>query len=555
MAKKKKSKGRGFLVQGTILAAAGIITKVIGAIYRIPMLNIMGLEGQGYYDIAFQVYSIALLISSYSLPLAVSKLVSARMAKGQKRNAFRVFKAAMIFAVAVGTVIMIVVFIGSDVIADHVMGAKLSSYALRVLAPGLLIVAIMGVLRGYFQGIGTMIPTAISQVLEQILNAVVSILGAAMLMEYGKGIAEKKNNELLSSAYSAAGGTLGTVAGALIGLVFLVLCYAAYKNILKRQLRSDKSKRQDEYQMLFKLLLITIAPVILSTAIYNASNVIDSAMFNKIMGAQGKTEQWCARMIGKLGEYYTLFNVPLAVANALGASMMPGLVRAVESRERRLIHNRIYMAVRYTMLIAIPSAVGFFVVGKPILDFLWPNVENSVQGRMLMIGAVSLVFYSLSTITNAVLQGLNRMMKPVKNATVALVLHIVSLFIMLVVFKWGIYSIIVSKIVFSLCMCIMNSHDIREAVGYVQERQRTYVIPAIAAAIMGGVAFVLNLVLDIFMPGRLATLIVLIVAVIVYGVCLLKFGGLSEDELLSMPKGATLISVCKKLHLLNDNYY
>lgn len=555
MAKKKKSRGRGFLVQGTILAAAGIITKVIGAIYRIPMLNIMGLEGQGYYDIAFQVYSIALLISSYSLPLAVSKLVSARMAKGQKRNAFRVFKAAMIFAVAVGTVIMIVVFIGSDVIADHVMGAKLSSYALRVLAPGLLIVAIMGVLRGYFQGIGTMIPTAISQVLEQILNAVVSILGAAMLMEYGKGIAEKKNNELLSSAYSAAGGTLGTVAGALIGLVFLVLCYAAYKNILKRQLRSDKSKRQDEYQMLFKLLLITIAPVILSTAIYNASNVIDSAMFNKIMGAQGKTEQWCARMIGKLGEYYTLFNVPLAVANALGASMMPGLVRAVESRERRLIHNRIYMAVRYTMLIAIPSAVGFFVIGKPILDFLWPNVENSVQGRMLMIGAISLVFYSLSTITNAVLQGLNRMMKPVKNATVALVLHIVSLFIMLVVFKWGIYSIIVSKIVFSLCMCIMNSHDIREAVGYVQERQRTYVIPAIASAIMGAVAFVLNLVLDIFMPGRLATLIVLIVAVIVYGVCLLKFGGLSEDELLSMPKGATLISVCKKLHLLNDNYY
>lgn len=555
MAKKKKSKGKGFLVQGTILAAAGIITKVIGAIYRIPMLNIMGLEGQGYYDIAFQVYSIALLISSYSLPLAVSKLVSARMAKGQKKNAFRVFKAAMVFAVAVGTIIMVIVFVGSDAIAEHVMGAKLSAYALKVLAPGLLIVAIMGVLRGYFQGIGTMIPTAISQVLEQILNAVVSIVGAAMLMEYGKGIAEKKNNELLSSAYSAAGGTLGTVAGALIGLVFLVLCYMAYKNILRRQLRSDKSKRVDEYQMLFKLLFITIAPVIMSTAIYNISNVIDSAMFNKIMAAQGMTEKWCTQMIGRLGQYYTLFNVPLAVANALGASMIPGLVRAVESKERRLIHNRIYMAVRYTMLIAIPSAMGFFAIGKPILDFIWPSMENDVQGKMLMIGAISLVFYSLSTITNAVLQGLNRMMKPVKNATVALVLHVVSLFIMLVVFKWGIYSIIVSKIVFSICMCIMNSHDIREAIGYVQERQRTYVIPAVSAAIMGAVAFVLNLVLDIFMPGRLAMLIVLIAAVFVYAVCLLKFGGLSEDELLAMPKGATMISICRKLHLLNDNYY
>lgn len=555
MAKKKKSKGRGFLVQGTILAVAGIITKVIGAIYRIPMLNIMGLEGQGYYDIAFQVYSIALLISSYSLPLAVSKLVSARMAKGEKRNAFRVFKAAMVFAVFVGTLIMIVVFVGANGIADHLMGARLSSYALKVLAPGLLIVAVMGVLRGYFQGIGTMIPTAISQVLEQILNAVVSIVGAAMLFEYGKGVAETKHNELLSSAYSAAGGTLGTVAGALIGLVFLVVCYMAYKNVLKRQIRSDKSRKREEYEVIFRLLVITIAPVILSSAIYNISNVIDSAMFNKIMSAQGYTEKQCARMIGKLGEYYTLFNVPLAVANALGASMIPGLVRAYENREKRLVHNKIYMAVRYTMLIAIPSAVAFFTIGKPILDFLWPNVENSVQGRMLAIGAISLVFYSLSTITNAVLQGLNQMMKPVKNATVALVLHIVSLFIMLVVFKWKIYAIIVSKIVFSLIMCIMNAHDIRETIGYVQERQRTYVIPAIAAAIMGGVAFVLNTVLDIFMPGRLATLIVIIVSIVVYAISLLKFGGLSEDELLSMPKGATLISICRKLHLLKDNYY
>lgn len=555
MAKRKKSTGKGFLMQGSILAAAGIITKIIGALYRIPMLSIMGLEGQGYYEIAFQVYSMALLISSYSLPLAVSKLVSARMAKGEKRNAFRVFKAAMVFALFAGSLIMIVIFAGSNGIAEHMMGAKLSSYALRVLAPGLLIVAIMGVMRGYFQGIGTMIPTAISQVLEQILNAVVSIIGAGLLLEYGKGVAERKSNELLSSAYSAAGGTLGTVAGALIGLVFLVMCYMAYKNTLKRQMRSDKTRKKDDYQVIFKLLMITIAPIILSTAIYNVSNIIDSAMFNKIMMAQGLTEKQCATQIGMLGQYYTLFNVPLAVANALGASMIPGLVRAFEGRERRVIHGKIYMAVRYTMLIAIPSAVAFFAIGKPILDFIWPSLDNATQGKMLLIGAVSLVFYSLSTITNAVLQGLNRMMKPVKNATVALVLHIVSLFIMLVVFKWGIYSIIVSKIVFSLCMCIMNEHDIREAIGYVQERQRTYMIPGISAAIMGVVAFVLNLVLSIFMPGRLAMVFVLIASIMAYGISLLKLGGMSEDELLSLPKGATIVTICKKLHLLNDNYY
>lgn len=555
MAKKKQSKGGGFLAQGIILASAGIITKIIGFIYRIPMLNFMGLDGQGYYDIAFQVYTIALTISSYSLPLAVSKLVSARMAKGERKNAYRVFKAAMLFAFVAGGLITLVVLLGADTIATNIMGAKLSSYALKVLAPGLLIVSIMGVLRGYFQGLGTMIPTALSQILEQIVNAVVSVVGAAMLLKYGESVAKTQGNELLAAAYSAAGGTLGTVAGALMGLVFLGFSYCAYKSIQKKQLRMDRSKHTEDYKTIFKLLLLTIAPVILSTTVYNLSNVVDSAMFNKIMTAQGFSEKECVTLLGKLGQYYTLFNVPLAVANALGSSMIPGLVRAYESHERKLVHNRIYMAARYTMLIAIPSAVGFFVLGEPIMNFIWPSVDNSMQNMIWKIGAISLIFYSLSTITNAVLQGLNRMMKPVKNATVSLILHLVSLFSMMVVFKWGLYAVIVSKIVFSLSMCIMNSHDIREACGYVQERQRTFVIPGIAAGIMGIAAYLAHLVLDIFVGGRFATLVALFTAVIVYAVCLLKMGGLTEDELLSMPKGATLISICRKLHLLNDSAY
>lgn len=555
MAKTKKSKGGGFLVQGTILAAAGIITKIIGFLYRIPMLNIMGLEGQGYYDIAFQVYSIALIISSYSLPLAVSKLVSARMAKKQRKNAQKVLKAALIFAALVGGLVTIVVFFGADGIAEHVMGAKVSSYALRVLAPGLLIVSIMGVLRGYFQGMGTMVPTAISQILEQIVNAIVSVVGAAVLLEYGKVQAEKQGNDLLEPAFSAAGGTLGTVAGALFGLVFLVLCYYAFHKTNNRRIKSDRTQKMDDYQAIFKLLLLTIAPVVLSTTVYNIGNVIDSAMFNNIMAAQGHSESERTALIGQLGQYYTLFNVPLAVANALGASMIPGLVRAVESEDRKLIHNRIYMAVRYTMLIAIPSAFGLFAIGKPIMDFIWPSLDNTVPGTMFRIGAVSLVFYSLSTVMNAVLQGANRMMKPVKNATISLVMHIVSLFIMLVVFKWGIYSLIVSKIIFSLCMCIMDSHDIREAVGYVQEQQKSFVIPCIASAIMAVIAFLVHFVIDIFIGGRIATLVALVAAVIVYAVCLLKFGGLTEDEILEMPKGATLITIFRKMHLLEEKYY
>lgn len=555
MAENKKSAGDRFLVQGTILAIAGIITKIIGAVYRIPMLNIMGLQGQGYYDIAFQVYSIALLMSSYSLPLAVSKLVSGRIARGERKNAQRVFRAAMAFALIVGTFIMLVVFFGADFLAEHVMGAKVSSYALKVLAPGLLIVAVMGVLRGYFQGCGTMIPTAISQVLEQILNAVVSVAGAAILLDYGKQMAKQQKNELLGPAYSAAGGTLGTVAGALIGLVFLAFCYYVSRETIQRKMRKDRTKTTESYQKIFKVLLLTIAPVLMSTAVYNVGNVIDSAMFNNIMGAQGHLEEECVELLGKLGQYYTLFNVPLAVANSLGASMIPSLVRAYENKEKRVLHNRIYMSVRFTMLIAIPSAFGFFVVGEPIMDFIWPSIDNSTQAMMFKIGAISLVFYSLSTVTNAVLQGVNRMMKPVKNAAIALVLHIISLFIMLVFFKWGIYAVIVSKVVFSLAMCIFNAHDIYEAIGYKQERHRTFVIPSLAALVMSVVVYVVNLVMNIFVGGRLGILIALVAAVLTFAMCLLAFGGLSESEILEMPKGATILSICKKLHLIKDDFY
>ena len=172
---KAGSKKDDYIVQGAILAAAAVLTKIIGVVYRIPLTNILGDEGNGFYGYAYQVYAIALMLSSFSLPTAVSKLVSARMAVRQRRNAFRVFLCSLAFAVAVGLVISLAIFFGAGAISTYAMRSPLSVYALRVLAPGLLIVAVMAVIRGYFQGLGTMVPTAISQILEQVVNAVVSI--------------------------------------------------------------------------------------------------------------------------------------------------------------------------------------------------------------------------------------------------------------------------------------------------------------------------------------------------------------------------------------------
>lgn len=550
----KKKNSNSFLVQGGILAVAGIISRLIGVVYRIPLLNIMTVRGQGFYEVAFQIYQIALLLTSYSLPLAVSKLVAARVANNERRNAHKVFKTAMTFAFCVGMIAALITFFGADFIAAKVMNLRLSSYALRVLAPGLVLVAVMGVMRGYFQGLGTMIPTAVSQILEQLVNAVVSLVGAGFLMGRGEVAAKKQGDELLGAAYAAAGGTLGTLIGAVIGLIFLLFIFYSYKNRLKRQLRSDRSAHRESYRFILRVILLTVAPVILSSAVYNLQNVLDNAIFSNIMIAQGSTESDCALLVGKIGQYYTLFSVPLAVANALASSLIPSLIAAVESRERRRVHQKIFTVVRVTMLIAIPSAMGFFILARPIMDLLF-KTDNEVQAMMLRLGAISVVFYCLSTVTSAVLQGLNRMMAPVKNATVSLVIHLMSLFLMLVVFKWGVYAVILSKVIFSIVMCIMNAHDIRETADYVQEQRKSFLIPAIAALIMGIVTFMAHLVFDIFIGGFIATTLSIILAALVYGISLLMLGGLSEDDILGMPKGATMVTVFRKLHLLREEYY
>lgn len=554
METQQKKKNSSFLMQGIILAAAGIITRLIGIAYRIPVNNILGDEGQGFYGCAFSIYNIALLLTSYSLPLAVSKLVSARVSKKEYKNAMRIFKGALLFAIIVGAVVGIIVFVGAEFIAGEIMSLKLSAYALRVLAPGLFIVAVMGVVRGFFQGMGTMVPTALSQIVEQIVNAIVSIIGASYLLEMGKKVKEAKENTSVPYAYGAAGGTLGTVSGALIGLIFLVLVMMLFYPTLKRRVQKDKTKNLEGYGDIYSVLLLTIAPVILSTAIYNISETLDQGIFSNIMVAQGHTEKETAELLGMFtGKYNTLINIPLAVANALGASLIPSLTATVASGTKKQIHAKINMVIRFVMMIAIPCAVGFLVLAEPILDLLY-NGNIEIPARMLQLGAITVIFYCLSTVTNAILQGINKMTTPVKHGAIALVIHLIGLYIMLVFFKWEIYAVVAGNIIFSLSMCILNARALKQAVRYQQEIKRTFLIPLGASAIMGVITFTTYFLIKIALPNAMATILALAFAVLVYGICLLKFGALTADEVVALPKGASIYKLLVKLHLMEEEY-
>ena len=568
MSEQRKKNEKNFLVQGSILAIAGVITKLIGAFYRIPLLNIIGTEGNGYYSVAFSIYSVALMLTSYSLPLAVSKLVSARVAVGEYKNAHKIFRGAITFALLAGGFVALLVFFGADFIATTIMHLDMSAYALRVLAPCILIVALLGVLRGFFQGIGSMIPTAISQVIEQIINAVVSIAGAYVLLNAGKAVGKTRGDQSFGPAFAAAGaavpidkgvaaagGTLGTVLGAFSALVFVGLVFLAYNKVFKRKMRRDHSKKRESYKTVYKVLFVTIAPVILSATVYNISDFVDTALFNNVMAAQGFSKKEYASLLGIFqGQYSTMINVPLSISSALAASLVPSLVATVQTGSRKQVHNKINTVSRFNMVIAIPCAVGFITLAKPILNMLYFTQDNTTAALMLQMGALSVVFFCLSTVTNSVLQGLDDMMTPVKNAAISLVIHIVTLFLMLVVLKWNIYAVVLSKIIFSGAICVLNAKALRDRIGYVQEKKKTFVIPALASLIMGVIAVLVHLIFELFAGPYIATIIALLAAVVTYGVAIVVLGGITEEELLGMPKGATLVTLCRRLHLIKGEY-
>lgn len=551
--RKTKSRGEDYIVQGSILAAAAVITKVIGVVYRIPLTNLLGDEGNGFYGYAYQVYAFALMISSLSLPTAVSKIVSMRVAVGQRRNAFRAFLCSLIFAVIVGLIIAAAIFFGAGAISEHVMKAPLSVYALKVLAPGLFIVAVMAVLRGYFQGLGTMMPTAVSQVIEQLINAVVSIVGAGVLFGIGTRTGKEAGEELLGPAYGAAGGTLGTVMGALAGLLFLLFVLWLFRGGIRRQLKRDRSRKKESYSHILKALLLTAVPVIFSTAIYNINQIIDLTVFNHIMSWQGFSEQQYMALQGiYTGKYDPLINVPLSIPSAVSASIVPTLTAAVMNRQREKVHFQIDQTLRIATIITIPSCVGIAVLASPLMVLLY-NDSSATPANLLMLGAIVIVLYGWSSITNSVLHGLNYMSSPAKNAAIALVVHLAAFVVMLVVFRMNVYALVGSNIVFALIMCILNQWKIRKVCGYKINIKHMFLKPFLSAAVMGIVTYFVWFVLDILIGGRvIPTVIAICIAVIVYVVLILKTGALSEDDILALPMGARLLRYSRRFHLLPE---
>lgn len=545
MSEKNRQSGGNFLVQGSILAAAGIIVRLIGLLYKIPMTRILGDEGIGYYNTAYEIYNIGLILSSYSLPLAVSKLIARKEQEKERGDAQRVFHCGIAVGVFTGGVMTAVLIFGADWIASHIFNSPGSALPLQVMAPTILVFAVMGVFRGFFQGHGNMIPTSLSQIVEQVVHAGVSIWAS---WDFMNRFAGKEN----PASYGAAGGTLGTLVGALAAFVILALLMKAQSRRRKKRRKRDRQRGyryrpSSGYGEIMKLLVLTFTPIILSQFVYQLSGSVDNSMFGLIMGGKGLDESERLSLLGIYGgKYRLLTNVPVAIASSLGASMIPSIVASKVMGKKKEVKKKIYMTIKFNMLLAIPCSLGMFTLASPLMRLVFGDGRQMTK-ELLMLGASAVIFFSLSTVTNAVLQGIDQMRKSVTHSAISLLIHVVLVYILLEYLNMGVYGLVIGNVTFALVVCVLNWIAIGKKLHYHQEVRTTFVLPFCASALMAAAARgIYEGVYFLCGSNTVSVSVAVLLAILIYGALIIKSGAVKERELLQMPMGTRLVRFMKK---------
>lgn len=540
-----EKKNGSFVKQAGILAAAGIIVRIIGLLYNRPMVQIIGDEGFGYYDGAYAAYNIVLLISSYSIPSAVSKVIAQKLALKEYKTAHRVFLCALFYVLVVGSVASLFVFFGAGLMVK-MEGAILP---LKVLAPTIFFSGILGVLRGYFQAHGSMVQTSVSQIVEQIINAVFSIGMSYLLVQT---VLDKSTS--VQCSYGAAGGTVGTGAGVLAGLLFMLIVYLKHRKEFVVRIAEDTHESADSYKDVFKTILLVVTPFILSTCIYNVNNFLDRTIFQDVLiMARGMEESDVAVWLGAAAKGNKMVNIPIALASAMATAMIPGLSADFVRNDLDNVREKVGRGIKVTMLISIPAFIGMMVLAEPVIQVIFPQKATlALSSDLMALLAFSIVFYGLATLTQAILQATGHMMTPIINAVAALLIHSVVMVALLAYMplEWAPYFYCGSIVLYSLILSVENMVSISKKLGYKQEIVKTFVKPFGAAVIMGAFAKLIYMGVYKLLPMNLLALFLAIGAgVLVYFVLVIFFGAMTKEELKRVPKGGMLVKAAEKMHL------
>lgn len=586
MAERKK---QSLLTGAGVLAIATVLVKIIGAIYKIPLGNILTPVGNAYFTGAYAIYSPLYAISMAGLPVAVSKLVSQNVELGRIKDAQRIFYVSrkLFFVVGlVGTVILACIAVPYS----HMVNSPKNYIAVLAVAPCVLLCCMMSSFRGYYEGLKNMTPTGVSQVIEAAVKLVFGLAATYFSLNYwlsnyhknavdGKavvfGVEVANETEALSAMYpyAAAVAILGVTLGSLMGLVYLVIRYKRHGFGFTREELVNSPAAESDSEIRKKIIRFA-APVALSSIILNVSNMIDDLTIRTRLAKafengmdivkQMYASSFAIKAVpdAEIADYlYGIHGYAINIKNliptitlTLGISAIPALSMAWANKNKKEIKVTIESALRVTMMIALPAGIGIAAVADSIMNFLYYDMQDVVPiaGSLLrMYGFGIFLFASTSPITN-MLQAVGRADVPIKSILIGSTAKIVLNFILIGTPSININGAPISTTVCYIIMLAINLKALLKETNTKINFVSVFLKPFICALLCGGTAWGVNYILTekLMLEHRLLCIIPIGCAVVVYAISMLLIKGIAKDDVEMLPKGEKIAKVLAKFGLL-----
>lgn len=537
---------RSFVNGAAILAIAGLIVKFIGAVYRIPLNNIVGADGMSYYDIVYRYYTWLLVISSSGLPTAISKLVSEHVTLGDYRGARAVFSTAMRLLIGIGVVTALFMFLGADLLAgisypaDAAVEIANQALSFRALAPSLLFVSVMCAYRGYLQGMQLMGGTAISQVVEQVGKLAVGLTLAWALLQQGP-------------QYAAMGALIGVSVSEFLALVVIYIFYRRRKRLFDMQLaRAPKLAQGSTFSGIAKKILAIAVPVTIGASVMPLTGIIDSAMTINLLEGIGYPLDVARTTYSLLYSYVTpIINMPAVLTVALAMSLVPAISGYMAKKDFKQVRNASRTGLKLALIIGTPCAVGMFVLAKPILSMLYSasldDAQLTVAAELMQTACIGVVFLSLVQTLTGVIQGIGKPMVPVFNLLFGGVLKVIALIVLMNIPEINIQGAAVSTVV---CYAAAGILDVVYLLRKTDLKLNFFDVfgkPILSSAAMGfAVHYLYSVLAAAEWNNIIATLLSVLAGVIVYVLLVLLLKMFSPDDLAFLPGGGRLRRMARK---------
>jgi len=560
-----KRKQQSFEYGAMILLVSTALSKIIGAIFKIPLKNLLGDVGFGSFSSAYELFTPIYGLAMAGLPIAISRMVAERVAEGRYRDAhevIRVAKKVFFITGAVGFLIM-VAFSKSFVNTTDPSGGNI--YSVLAIAPSLIFCCITSVYRGYYEGMRNMYPTAISDVIEALSKLLIGYTAAYIILRYTSNV-----------HYAAAGAIMGVTLGTALSAAFLFLRHKIKgDNITAEELAA--SPDPDKQKVILRALLVIAVPVVLTSLATNISNFVDVIMVKWQLGNLSKTSADVLREMyaGSIADYnlnnptqiltnedipnflygirssaFTIYNLIPTIASVLGVSALPLLasVWATDRNNKREIKKSVESVIKLTAIIAVPAGIGMAALASPIMSLLYDGVASvEIGGPMLAVFGITAIFAGLSAPMTSILQAIGKQLIPVRNIAIGAVIKIAVNFVLVGIPTINILGAPIGTLCSFAFIFITNLISLIKYTKVMPNLFSTLLKPLISGIACGVVAY---FVFNLSSGGALFTVVAIAAAGVTYLVALFALRTFTADDVLSLPKGEKLLKLFRKLHLV-----